>query len=114
MPSVARRSLSSGTASLRSARTGRSDVVAITKPNGWVVERVRYDAYGRPGSFTPADLTGNANGPNNLVDSSDNTRFNAVWSVGGPVTWETDLSDTSGTAGPDGAAGNGDSVAYTT
>ncbi|MBY0309104.1 MAG: hypothetical protein K2Q09_10215, partial [Phycisphaerales bacterium] len=61
MPSVARRSLSSGTASLRSARTGRSDVVAITKPNGWVVERVRYDAYGRPGSFTPADLTGNAN-----------------------------------------------------
>lgn len=92
----------------------RNDVVGLVNSGAEVIERYRYDAYGRPESYSSADLTGNAGGPNGVVSGADFTQFSAVWSVGGPVTWQTDISDNSGSLGPDGATDNGDSVAYTT
>lgn len=87
----------------------RSDVVALIKETGELVERYRYDAYGRPSSFSPADLTGNNSTPDGTLDSSDT----AALVTTGSATWKSDLGNSSGVGIPDNAVSAGDASAQT-
>jgi RHS repeat-associated protein len=78
----------------------RHDVVAIMDYDGQTKEKIVYDAYGRPSSFSPADIkiTGGATGrPDGTVDSNDT----AAWATGG-VVWNKDIGNSSDLPIPDG------------
>jgi RHS repeat-associated protein len=93
----------------------RNDVIALVDSAGAIIERYTYDAYGRPNSYTPADLTGNNNGPDGAVAAADSTQFTTAYSGGGgAVGWQTDLgSATQGNGIPDNAVTGADSSAFT-
>ncbi|MBY0309193.1 MAG: hypothetical protein K2Q09_10665, partial [Phycisphaerales bacterium] len=58
----------------------RHDVVALVRADSTsdqkIVERIRYDAYGRPSSFSPADTarSGGVIGPDGAVDTNDDVQ----------------------------------------
>ncbi|MDP1662577.1 MAG: hypothetical protein Q8L55_11750, partial [Phycisphaerales bacterium] len=59
----------------------RSDVVALITTTGAWVERYRYDAYGRPESYSVADIAGSGGGgggPNGQVTSTDAAAYSAT------------------------------------
>jgi len=84
----------------------RNDVMELVSATGARVERYRYDAYGRPNSFSPGDVAGFAGGPDSLMNGTDTTAFNAAYAGGtGSVSWITDLV-------PDNAVNSADNTAY--
>ncbi|HYD01996.1 MAG TPA: hypothetical protein VEB22_12280 [Phycisphaerales bacterium] len=99
---------------LRSLRTGRHDVVALVRADSAftaaVVERVRYDAYGRPTSFNPADVgrSGAVIGPDGNLSNDDVILAQTT----GSQQWYTDSGSTGGVGLPDGSYNSNDDVAF--
>ena len=86
----------------------RHDVVAIMDSDGKLLERVAYDAYGRPHGFSPGDIktAGAADRPDGVLDAND------TWSTGS-VVWNKDLGNSSNQPIPDGAVTSADGVTLT-
>lgn len=90
------------------------DVVVLLRADslfgGAVVERIRYDAYGRPTSFNPADVgrAGGISGPDGSIDNNDDIVFYS----GSGVQWYTDHGSAGGIGLPDGLKDNNDSIAF--
>jgi RHS repeat-associated protein len=81
------------------------DVVAIMNADGQTKEKIVYDAYGRPSSFSPADIYNTAlstGRPDGVVDSNDT----ASWSTGG-LAWNKDIGGPGGIPIPNGVVSNG-------
>jgi hypothetical protein len=87
----------------------RNDVVAIMNFDGAILERVVYDAYGRPHSFSPGDLktAGGADRPDGVLDVND------TWTTGG-AAWNKDIGTAGGLAIPDGTVDNTHEPEWTT
>ena len=88
----------------------RHDVVAIMTYDGAVKERVMYDAYGRPHSFSPGDLKGGGGSSNERPDGILNSTD--TWATGS-VAWNRDLGNSSGVAIPDGVVDANDGTTLT-
>ena len=78
--------------------------------DGQLIERVTYDAYGRPHAFSPGDVKGGGgatnNRPDGILDASD------TWATGS-VAWNRDLGNSSGVAIPDGVVDANDGTTLT-
>ncbi|MDP1662881.1 MAG: hypothetical protein Q8L55_13280 [Phycisphaerales bacterium] len=88
----------------------RNDVVALITTTGAWVERYRYDAYGRPESYSVADIAGSGGGgggPNGLVTSTDSAAYSAT----GAVSWKNDLGSSGGSLVPDNVVNATDDLA---
>ena len=86
----------------------RHDVVAIMNYDGAILERIVYDAYGRPHSFSPGDLKGGGGSgndrPDGVLDASD------TWTTG-TAAWNKDIGTAGGLAIPDGTVSGTDEPA---
>ncbi|MFT3685397.1 MAG: RHS repeat-associated core domain-containing protein [Phycisphaerales bacterium] len=92
----------------------RNDVVELVKSTGEIVERYRYDAYGRPYCFSSGDLSSVNGYPDGVITTDDTAAFNAAYSGGGgAVGWQSDIGNTAGAGIPDGQLDSGDSSAFT-
>ncbi len=88
----------------------RHDVVAMMTYDGAIKERVMYDAYGRPHSFSPGDIKGGGGSSNDRPDGILNSTD--TWATGS-VAWNRDLGNSSGVAIPDGVVDANDGTTLT-
>jgi RHS repeat-associated protein len=81
----------------------RYDVIGVVTALGSLIERRRYDAYGRPISVSPADVgaQGGVEGTDGYLSNNDAASYNTLY-FGGQVKWSTDLADGT-TCRPNGA-----------
>ena len=90
----------------------RHDVVGLVTTTGAWVERYRYDAYGRPESYSVADVAGSGGGgggPDGVLDAADTGAFSAT----GGADWNSDLGSAGGSLVPDNAVNSDDAAAFT-
>ncbi|MDP2325795.1 MAG: RHS repeat-associated core domain-containing protein, partial [Gammaproteobacteria bacterium] len=92
----------------------RHDVVALVRADSSfasaLVERIRYDAYGRPSSFNPADVgrQGGVIGPDASLDNNDVI----LGLTTGSLQWYTDFGSTGGLGLADGTYDTNDGIAF--